>query len=201
MKNKLRNLQGFKQGPAQSFAGSRFDSYSPAEQAKKWPNLVFKYGPMGEVKSYREKTALEKYGKIDNTLKSADKGTQAWRWRRNVGDNLENWMADAQENKFLTSSKDYFESGGQVFSEEDAEKLIKFIDYQNRQPQTAVSHIEGEGIEKDVKVTDCSSGWCITKSSLELPKVNIQVVNNASTNKQVTDNNESVPFYEQRRRR
>lgn len=201
MKNKLRNLQGFKQGPAQSISASKYDYYSHAEQAEKWPDLVFTYGSMGEVKTVRPKNTVERFGKIDNTLKSPDKGTRAWHWRRNVGENLENWIAEADKNKILRSSKDYIESGGQVFSEDDAEKLLKFIDFQNRKPQTAVSHIEGEGIEKDVKVTDCSSGWCITKSSLELPKVNIQVANNASTNKQVTDNNESVPFYEQRRRR
>ena len=52
MKNKLRNLSGFKQGPAQSMSASKYDAYSREEHKTIFPNLKFTYGgAFGTVKS------------------------------------------------------------------------------------------------------------------------------------------------------
>jgi len=169
MKNKLRNLSGFKQGPAQSLSASKYDHYSREEHKEKFPNLKFTYGgPFDSVKSVKEKTPYEIAGKpVINT---------------NFPD-LEKFKKEADENKAMintnrlgTIAQSGRDQGAVAVNAADITKLWEF--YTRDKSETATSHIKPEGIVKDVKPTNSSS-------DLELLEVSLPV-KNAKEKKTIT---------------
>ena len=183
MKNKLRNLSGFKQGPAQSLSASKYDHYSREEHKEKFPNLKFTYGgPFDSVKSVKEKTPYEIAGKpVINT---------------NFPD-LEKFKKEADENKAMintnrlgTIAQSGRDQGAVAVNAADITKLWEF--YTRGKSETATSHIKPEGI--NLNVGDSS-----------LPPVHIQntpVVKNAKEKKSITRPDVfSEEFMNQRRNR
>ena len=172
MKNKLRNLSGFKQGPAQSMSASKYDAYSREEHKTMFPNLKFTYGgAFGSVKSVTEKTDWEKAGKP--VVGETD-------WQKNVGNNIEEWRATADAK---TAEKNTNRISGIVKTgtdlgavQIDPEEIKSLWEFYNRDDTTAVSHIKPAGI--NLNVGDSS-----------LPPVHIQntpVVKNAKAKKSIT---------------
>jgi len=167
MKNKLRNLSGFKQGPAQSMSASKYDAYSHEEHKTMFPNLKFTYGgAFGSVKSVTEKTDWEKAGKpvlpVDNSFE---------KWRKEYDDQKKfqhetALLQNIQENNL--------EIG---WNQQDRQEFLDRLSFLKRdQNTTAVSHIKPAGI--NLNVGDSS-----------LPPVHIQntpVVKNAKAKKSIT---------------
>ena len=168
MKNKLRNLSGFKQGPAQSMSASKYDAYSREEHKTMFPNLKFTYGgPFDSVKKVTEKTPYEKAGKpVINT---------------NFPD-LQKFRKEFDDQKTFEHEKDLLQNIqendlGLGWNQKDREEYLKRLSFVKRDKNTpAVSHIKPEGI--NLNVGDNS-----------LPSVNITnppVVKNAKEKKSIT---------------
>lgn len=180
MKNKLRNLSGFKQGPAQSMSASKYDAYSREEHKTIFPNLKFTYGgAFGTVKSVTEKTDYEKAGKPVITPE--------------VQLPLEDWKKEFDEKKRLAHEAK-LRGVSEHFSviPENLQRTNDWINFAKGNRGSKVSEIKPEGI--NLNVGDSS-----------LPPVNITnppVVKNAKEKKSITRPDVfSEEFMNQRRNR
>ena len=166
MKNRLRNLSGFKQGPAQSMSVGKYDYYSREEHKTMFPNLKFTYGgAFGSVKSVTEKTDWEKAGKpvITPNYKFED-------WKKEFDEQKKfeherDLLQNIQENKL-----------GLGWNQKDKEEYLNRLSFLKRDKNPpVVSEIKPEGI--NLNVGDNS-----------LPPVHIQntpVVKNAKEKKTI----------------